>query len=228
MNAFVKFTLLWAWLVFALTACQAPAEQEQADSASAPEASTEQPEAAEPAAVLNANLATEQDLSGLGLSPDMVKTLMDARPFLTMQDLDALLGEALDKATLYQRLFVPFNLNTTPEEDFKMIPGVGDRMAHEFEEYRPYLSIQQFRREIGKYVDEAEVARYEQYVFVPVELNRASEADIKALPGVGNRMAHEFEEYRPYTSLAQFEREIGKYVDDKELARLKRLVYLAE
>jgi hypothetical protein len=37
-------------------------------------------------------------------------------------------------------------------------------MAHEFEEYRPYANIEQFRREIGKYVDEKEVARLEQYV----------------------------------------------------------------
>ncbi|MEM7660348.1 MAG: helix-hairpin-helix domain-containing protein, partial [Bacteroidota bacterium] len=129
---------------------------------------------------------------------------------------------------LYAQLFVPFNLNTTAEDDFKMIPGVGDRMAHEFEEYRPYVSIQQFRREIGKYVEETEVARYENYVFVPVELNTASEADIKALPGVGDRMAHEFEEYRPYASMEQFRKEIGKYVDDKELARLERFVYLKE
>ena len=39
-------------------------------------------------------------------------------------------------------------------------------------------------------------------------------------------MAHEFEEYRPYKNIDQFRREIGKYVDDKELARLERLVYL--
>ena len=45
-----------------------------------------------------------------------------------------------------------------------MVPGVGDRMAHEFEEYRPYQNIEQFRREIGKYVDEDEVARLERYV----------------------------------------------------------------
>ncbi|MEM9325680.1 MAG: helix-hairpin-helix domain-containing protein, partial [Bacteroidota bacterium] len=132
------------------------------------------------------------------------------------------------KSTVYAAVFVPFNLNTTPEEDFKMIPGVGDRMAHEFEEYRPYQNLAQFRREIGKYVDEKEVARFEQYVFVPVELNSASEEDILALPGVGERMAHEFEEYRPYESMEQFRREIGKYVDDQELARLERLVYLAE
>ena len=44
------------------------------------------------------------------------------------------------------------NLNTATREQFLTIPGVGDRMVREFEEYRPYASIQQFRREIGKYV----------------------------------------------------------------------------
>jgi hypothetical protein len=37
-------------------------------------------------------------------------------------------------------------------------------------------------------------------------------------------MLHEFEEYRPYTSMAQFRREIGKYVDDEELERLAQHV----
>ena len=180
------------------------------------------------AIVLNANLATVEELTGAGLSSDMVAQILEARPFITMNDFDGLVGESEDKEMLYQKIFVPFNLNTTAEADFKMIPGVGDRMAHEFEEYRPYTSIQQFRREIGKYVDDEEVARYENYVFVPVELNSASEEDIKALPGVGDRMAHEFEEYRPYTSMAQFRKEIGKYVDDNELARLERFVYIKE
>ncbi|MEP6551033.1 MAG: hypothetical protein ABJB95_07610 [Gemmatimonadales bacterium] len=34
------------------------------------------------------------------------------------------------------------------------------------EQYRPYTSIEQFRREIGKYVDKAEVARLEQYIVI--------------------------------------------------------------
>jgi cobalamin biosynthesis protein CobT len=38
-------------------------------------------------------------------------------------------------------------------------------------------------------------------------------------------MVHELEEYRPWTSTAQFEREIGKYVDKTEVARLR--TYLA-
>ena len=65
---------------------------------------------------------------------------------------------------LYGELFVPINLNSAPEEDILLIPGVGKRMAHEFREYRPYKSMQQFRREIGKYVDAEEIARLEMYV----------------------------------------------------------------
>ena len=177
--------------------------------------------------VLNANLATEADLNTLGLSPEIVSQILDKRPFAGMKDLDAMI-EVTNKEELYKKMFVPLNLNTTPEADFKMIPGVGDRMAHEFEEYRPYTSVKQFKREIGKYVDENEVERYLNYVFVPVELNTATNADIMALPGVGKRMAHEFEEYRPYENLSQFRKEIGKYVDDKELKRLERFVYLKD
>ena len=101
-------------------------------------------------------------------------------------------------------------------------------MAHEFEEYRPYVALAQFRREMGKYVDDDEVARLEQFVFVPIDLNTATEEAILSIPGVGPRMLREFQEYRPYQSLAQFRREIGKYVDDDELARLERYVTIRE
>ncbi len=178
--------------------------------------------------VLNVNLATEEDLNNSGLPADVVAKIMEKKPLLTMQELDAMLGEDVNRDELYAKIFIPMDLNSTAEKDFKMIPGVGDRMAHEFEEYRPYTSVEQFKREIGKYVDDEEVARYLNYVYVPVELNTASESDIKALPGVGDRMAHEFEEYRPYKNMEQFRTEIGKYVDDKELARLERMVYIKQ
>ena len=99
-------------------------------------------------------------------------------------------------------------------------------MVHEFEEYRPYASIEQFQREIGKYVDDEEVARYEQYVFVPLGLNSASSEALATIPGMSSKMVHEFEEYRPYSSIEQFRREIGKYVDENEVARLERYVYV--
>lgn len=184
-------------------------------------------EVKETAAVLNANLATEADFKGLGFTEELVSEILSKRPFMSLNEFSALLP-AENKEELFKKVFVPMNLNTTPEDDFKMIPGVGDKMAHEFEEYRPYTSVAQFKKEIGKYVDQEQVAYYLNYVFVPVELNSASEEDIKALPGVGNKMAHEFEEYRPYKNMAQFRKEISKYVDDKELSRLERLVYLNE
>jgi len=61
---------------------------------------------------------------------------------------------------------VPININTATDAQILAIPGVGPRMLREFKEYRPYTSIDQFRREIGKYVDKAEVARLEQYIVI--------------------------------------------------------------
>jgi len=101
-------------------------------------------------------------------------------------------------------------------------------MKHEFEEYRPYISISQFRREIGKYVDNKEVARFEQYVFVPMDLNSASSDALMSIPGISRKMVHEFEEYRPYTSIQQFRHEIGKYVNEKEVSRLERYRFIEE
>ena len=129
-------------------------------------------------------------------------------------------------AELYVQFFVPMNLNRAAEEDFLLVPGVGPRLAHEFEEYRPYQAMAQFRREIGKYVDEEEVARLEQYVFVPLNLNTASDEEFLTIPGVGPRLLHEFKEYRPYDSIERFRREIGKYVSEEEVSRLERYVTL--
>ncbi len=60
----------------------------------------------------------------------------------------------------------PININTATDDEILAIPGVGPKMLKEFKEYRPYTSIEQFRREIGKYVDKAEVARLEQYIVI--------------------------------------------------------------
>ena len=181
--------------------------------------------------LVNPNLASRDDLSGLPhLDAAAVDQIIEQRPFLDMLSLHALLEDELSSEEemfeLYSRIFIPVNLNTAPEEEILLIPGAGPRMAHEFDEYRPYRAIAQFRREIGKYVNDDELARLEQYVFVPIDLNTASEEAILSIPGVGNRMLHEFLEYRPYRAMAQFRREIGKYVDDDELARLERYVVI--
>ena len=178
--------------------------------------------------IVDANIANEKELAMMPhLNAALVKAIVDARPFPSITELDALLSKSLKReqiTELYGRLFVHLNLNTATRQQILLIPGAGPRMAHEFEEYRPYKALAQFHREIDKYVDDNELARLEQYVFVPINLNSASDADILTIPGLGNRMLHEFKEYRPYKAIEQFRREIGKYVDKKEVARLERYV----
>lgn len=178
--------------------------------------------------LLNPNFASEEELVGLSqLDQPAVDAIVSARPHLSVAEFDALLrqhvpAEELD--ALYTRLWLPLDLNNSTAEEILLIPGVGESMLHEFEEYRPYTVMAEFEREMGKYVDDDEVARMAQYVFVQIDLNTASEDQILAIPGIGDRMLHEFEEYRPYSAMAEFEREMAKYVDDSEVARMRRYV----
>lgn len=125
--------------------------------------------------LLNPNVATEKELTTVPhITADLAKTIAAKRPFATVVDLDKLLRE--QKLTdqqlteVHGKLFVPLNLNSAADEEILAIPGIGKRMLHEFKEYRPYKSMEQFRREIGKYIDkdkrEAELARLERYVLI--------------------------------------------------------------
>lgn len=182
--------------------------------------------------LIDPNRATSEELRALpGLDAALADQIVAGRPWLDMTKLDAVLAARLNeqqREALYRRLWAPLNLNTASKAEILQIPGVGDRMLHEFEEYRPYPALAQFHREIAKYVDDAELARLEQYVFVPIDLNSASDEDIMTIPGMGPRMLHEFKEYRPYRNMDQFRREIGKYVDEKEVARLQHYVTIRQ
>jgi DNA uptake protein ComE-like DNA-binding protein len=192
--------------------------------------STAQSQVGRSSGLMNPDLASEKELLALPhMNPALVKSVIEERPFSSTTARNAPLAKSLNKQQLndlYGKMFVHINLNTASEEEIMLIPGMGKRMLHEFQEYRPYKTIGQFRKEIGKYVDQKEVARLEQYVFVPINLNTASDEDILSIPGMGKRMLREFKEYRPYKNIEQFRKEIGKYVDKKEVARLERYVTL--
>ena len=183
--------------------------------------------------VADANTIGETDLAGLpGMTPALAKSLVAKRPFLSVTALDQFLtGAGLSReqiTTLFGRLFIHINLNSASREEIMLIPGMGNRMLREFLEYRPYAALAVFHREIDKYVDDTELARLEQYVFVPLDLNKASDADLMTIPGLGNRMLREFKEYRPYDGIERFRREIGKYVSKEEVARLERYVTITK
>jgi DNA uptake protein ComE-like DNA-binding protein len=120
-------------------------------------------------AVLNPDIATDAELAGVpNLDATLVAAIVEQRPFADMSELDALLGTLSEtqRDEAYARVFLPINLNAASRSEIMLIPGISERMAHEFEEYRPYTSLEQFRREIGKYVDEDEVARLERYMTI--------------------------------------------------------------
>ena len=181
--------------------------------------------------VVDANTISEADLAKLpGMTPAIAKAVVAGRPFDSISTFNAfLLSQKLtqDQANeLYKHIFVNINLNTATAAEIMLVPGAGKRMAHEFEEYRPWKSYAQFEKEIGKYVDAKEVARLAQYTFIPLNLNTATADDFMTIPGAGKRFAREFQEYRPWKTQVQFEKEIGKYVDAKEVRRFWRYMVI--
>ncbi len=178
--------------------------------------------------LIDFNVATEEKLLALPhMSEAAVKAITDGRPFMSIRDANSVLLSQLTEdqlAEVYTKAFIHINLNAATREEILLIPGAGERMAHEFEEYRPWRNFLQFDREIGKYVGPEETARLAQYGFIPINLNTASDEDILSIPGLGERLLHEFKEYRPYRTMEQFRREIGKYVGEEEVARLERYV----
>lgn len=176
----------------------------------------------------NPDLAQEKDLLALPhLNAALVKNILDQRPFLRTGDLHAVLSKTLTKeqlTELYGKMFVTLNLNSASDDEIMLIPGASSRLVKEFRAGRPYTSLTQFRANMAKSMDAKELARVEQYVFVPVNINNASDDDVLSIPGAGRRMVREFKEYRPWVSFEQFRKEIGKYVDKKEVARLEKYV----
>ena len=111
----------------------------------------------------------DQLLAVPGFDASLADAVVAGRPYADMTAVDRVLAGRLSEQqrdSVYTRLWKPLDLNGASKEEILLIPGVGNRMQHEFEEYRPYRNIEQFRREIGKYVDPAEVARLERYVTI--------------------------------------------------------------
>jgi DNA uptake protein ComE-like DNA-binding protein len=177
------------------------------------------------------NAVPEATLASMpGMTPAIAKAVVAARPFGTIVEAHTFLqGQKLTPeqlALLYEKAFVHLNLNTATAAEILLIPRIARRMSHEFEEYRPWVSMAQFDKEIGKYVDAAEVNRLKQYVFIPLDLNTATDDAFKTIPNLPANMLREFKEYRPWKTKAQFEKEIGKYVGPGETARLWRFMVI--
>jgi DNA uptake protein ComE-like DNA-binding protein len=119
---------------------------------------------------INLNTATREEIVLIPRAGNrMAREFAEYRPWRNFAQFNKEIGKyvgASETARLAQYGFIPINLNTASDEDILSIPGLGPRMLHEFKEYRPYRTIEQFRKEIAKYVGAKEVARLERYVTI--------------------------------------------------------------
>jgi DNA uptake protein ComE-like DNA-binding protein len=115
---------------------------------------------------------------------------------------------------------IKLNLNTATGDEFMAgVPGMSNRMVREFMEYRPYVSIQQFRREIGKYVDQTQVTEYEKYVYVPIDINNSDAATLQQISSLDATEAESLIAKRPFASNEAFLAELAQLVSEIELAQ---------
>ena len=186
------------------------------------------------AGIQDLNLLSAKDLATLpNMTPAIAKAIVAKQPFATIVDFNTfVLSQGLTQAQateIYDRAFVHLNLNTATGPEILLVPADRRRAwrASSTSTGRG-RNWAQFDKEIGKYVknNPGELDRLKKYVFIPINLNTATDEIFLTIPGVGAKMVHEFKEYRPWKAQAQFEKEIGKYVNAKEVARLWRFMVI--
>lgn len=203
-------------LVLSVTACSAtPTTSSSATAVQAPTAVPIQAPT-EISAVAPAALATQ--------APAVESTPMPVETVPVVETEVVAATVAPDVAT---PVTTKLNLNEATGDDYlAAIPGFGSRMVREFLEYRPYISIVQFRREIGKYVDDTQIAEYEKYIYVPVNVDESDAETLKQLPGVDDAIAAELSAGRPYGSNEAFLAKLAELVSAAQVAEAQ--AYLAQ
>jgi len=75
---------------------------------------------------------------------------------------------------------------------------------------------------------QAQATEFYRHAFIHVNLNTGTREEFLLVPGSSARWAREFDEYRPWVSFAQFDKEIGKYVkgDQKAVDNFKQYLFI--
>ena len=133
--------------------------------------------------------------------------------------------EATEDAAAVETAAV-LDANTATAEQLAGTEGVSEELAAAIVAGQPYASVTDLDAKLKETLSEDEAKAVLVNVFVPINLNSASEEEIRLVPGMTDKMVHEFEEYRPYADMGVFDREIGKYVDEEEVARFRQYVTL--
>jgi len=117
--------------------------------------------------------------------------------------------------------------NTAPEKDLLAMPHMTPAIVKGLLEKRPFASITDLNAYLlSQKLTQAQANDFYGKAFVHINLNTATPAEILLVPGAGKRMVHEFDEYRPWKTYGQFEKEIGKYVGAEQTAQLAQYTFI--
>jgi DNA uptake protein ComE-like DNA-binding protein len=119
------------------------------------------------------------------------------------------------------------DLNAVPEATLAAMPGMTPAIAAAFVAARPFATIVEANTFLlGQKLTQAQLTAIYDKAFVHLNLNTATGPEILLVPRIAKQMTREFEEYRPWKTFEQFDREISKYVGAPETARLKQYVFI--
>lgn len=117
--------------------------------------------------------------------------------------------------------------NTAPEKDLLTMPHMTPAIVKGLLEKRPFASITDLNAYLlSQKLTQEQANEFYGKAFVHINLNTATPQEILLVPGAGKRMVHEFEEYRPWKTYAQFDKEIGKYVGAERTAQLAQYTFI--
>ena len=117
--------------------------------------------------------------------------------------------------------------NTAAEKDLLGMPHMNAAIVKGLIEKRPFASITDLNAYLlGQKLSQEQAMEFYGKAFVHINLNTATPEEILLVPGAGKRMVHEFDEYRPWKSYAQFAKEIGKYVGAEKTAQLAQYTFI--
>jgi DNA uptake protein ComE-like DNA-binding protein len=117
--------------------------------------------------------------------------------------------------------------NTAPEKALLGMPHMTPAIVKGLIEKRPFASITDLNAYLlSQKLTQQQATEFYGKAFVHINLNTATPDEIMLVPGAGKRMVHEFDEYRPWRSYAQFDKEIGKYVGAEQTARLAQYTFI--
>jgi DNA uptake protein ComE-like DNA-binding protein len=117
--------------------------------------------------------------------------------------------------------------NTASESDLAQLPNMTPAIVKGMIEKRPFKTVVELNKYLLDQKLTADQAKeFYRKAFVPINLNTGTKAESLLIPGVGARMSAEFEEYRPWKTWTQFDKEIGKYVGQAETDRLKQYFFI--